>query len=359
MPDVDVVIAGAGIAGACAALSLSTDRSVQVIEADRPAAGASGAAAGLVNPLMGRKAKAVWQIDRALDAFEAMLDAAGATSLFSRGGVLRPTVEDKQVTFFREAAERHADFATWLPADAIQERFPDVSTAGGALLIPRGGAIAVPTLVEAMLDAVRKRGATVHTGVRLTGWDEAGDGICVHTEQADGSRNTIAAGHLMLAVGQGFPAFNALTALGLYGVKGQTLRVRRPTGLGPLLPMSGRGYIVPDGDTLILGSSYQHNFDDLSPSDDATQYIQQKTTQMLPGVDTADVLDVQVGVRVYAPDSNLPIVGPLPGHAHCWAFTALGSKGLLTAPLIANALPHYLAEPDQIPPALQVPDPTS
>jgi glycine/D-amino acid oxidase-like deaminating enzyme len=62
-------------------------------------------------------------------------------------------------------------------------------------------------------------------------------------------------------------------------------------------------------------------------------------------------------VRVYAPDSNLPIVGPLPDHTRCWAFTGLGSKGLLTAPLIADALPRYLAHPTQIPSALQVPDP--
>ncbi len=353
MPDVDVVIAGAGIAGACAALSLSADRSVHVVEADRPAAGASGAAAGLVNPLMGRKAKAVWQIDKALGAFERLLEAAKADSLFSGGGVLRPTVEDQQVTFFQDAADQHADVAKWLPKAAVRERFPDVTTAGGALHIPRGGAIDVPALVHAVLDAARARRATVNTGVRLTEWEEAGDAVRVHTESADGSHATVAAQHLVLAVGQGFPAFGVLRALGLYGVKGQTLRVRRPDGLGPLLPMSGRGYIVPDGDTLILGSSYQHDFEDLSPSDDATQYIQQKTAQMLPGVDAAAVLDVQVGVRVYAPGSNLPVVGPLPEHTRCWAFTALGSKGLLTAPLIADALPRYLADPAQIPPALQ------
>jgi len=355
MPDVDVVIAGAGIAGACAALSLSTDRSVHVVEADHPAAGASGAAAGLVNPLMGRKAKAVWQIDKALGAFEALLEAAEADSLFRAGGVLRPTVEDKQVAFFQDAADRHADFAKWLPEAAVRERFPAISTAGGALHIPRGGAIDVSALVHAVLNTVRARGGTVDTGVRLTGWEETGDAVRVHTESADGSRTTATAQHLVLAVGQGFPAFDALRALGLYGVKGQTLRVRRPDGLGPLLPMSGRGYIVPEGDTLILGSSYQHDFDDLSPSDDATQYIQQKTAQMLPGVETAAVLDVQVGVRVYAPDSNLPIVGPLPEHMRCWVFTALGSKGLLTAPLIADALPHYLADPALIPSALQGP----
>lgn len=354
MPDVDILIAGAGIAGSSAAFTLSANHNVLVLDADRPASGASGAAAGLVNPLMGRKAKAVWRIGEALDAFDALLGAAHAPSVFSGGGVLRPAVTDKQVTFFQEAAERHADFATWLPTDTVQDRFPDVITAGGALLLPRGGAADVPALVNALLEAAQERGATVQSGARVTDWDETASAVRVTVARGTAT-TTITAGYLLLAVGQGFPALPALEALGLYGVKGQTLRVQRPEALGPLLPMSGRGYIVPDGDTLILGSSYEHDFDDLSPSEEATQYIQQKTAQMLPAIETAPVLDVKVGVRVYAPDSNLPIVGPLPGHPRSWVFTGLGSKGLLTAPLVARSLPHYLTDPSQIPAALHVP----
>lgn len=352
MPDTDLIIAGAGLAGACAAFVLSADREVLVLEAERPAAGASGAAAGLVNPLMGRKAKAVWRIGEALDAFEALLAAADAEALFRRGGVLRPTVEPKQVDFFQEAAARHAAYAEWLPAETVQARFPDIVTAGGALHIPRGGAIDVGAFVEALLTGARQRGARVRTGARVTGWTEAADTVEVAVESGNTSEQ-VATRRLLLAVGQGYPALPALRALGLRGVKGQTLRVRRPEGLGRLLPMSGRGYVVPDGDTLVLGSSYEHDFDDLAPSDTATRYIREKTAQMLPGVDAVPVLDVQVGVRVYAPDTNLPLVGPLPGHARCWVFTGLGSKGLLTAPLLARALPHYLADPASIPEVLR------
>jgi len=354
MPDIDLLIAGAGIAGSSAALTLSAGRDVLVLDAERPAAGASGAAAGLVNPLMGRKAKAVWHIDAALDAFEALVDEARAPSVFSGGGVLRPAVTEKQVTFFQEAAERHADIATWLPEETVQDRFPDIATAGGALHIPRGGAADVPAFVNALLETAEERGATVQSGARVMGWGETADAVQVEVARNE-TTASITAKHLLLAVGQGFPSLAALNALGLYGVKGQTLRVQRPEGLGPLLPMSGRGYIVPDGETLILGSSYEHDFDDLAPSDEATQYIRQKTAQMLPGVGTAPVLGVKVGVRVYAPDSNLPLVGPLPEHKRCWVFTGLGSKGLLTAPLIARALPDYLADPSQIPAALRAP----
>lgn len=354
MPDADVIVAGAGLAGASAAFVLSADRNVLVLEAERPAAGASGAAAGLVNPLMGRKAKAVWRIGAALDAFEALLAEADADERFSIGGVLRPAVEAKQVAAFREAAARHPQYAEWLSTGAVHDRFPDVVTAGGALLIPRGGAVDVEALIEALLAEAKRRGAIVRTGARLTGWAETADAVEVKVAERR-TTERIATRHLLLAVGQGYPAFPVLRALGLRGVKGQTLRVQRPVHLGPLLPMSGRGYVVPDGDTLVLGSSYEHDFDDLAPSEDATQYIRQKTAQMLPGVDAAEVLDVRVGMRVYAPDTNLPIVGPLPGRARCWLFTGLGSKGLLTAPLIARALPRYLADPASIPDPLRVP----
>lgn len=353
MPSYDVVIAGAGIAGACAALALSQDREVLVLEADEPAAGASGAAAGLVNPLMGRKAKAVWRIEEALTGFMNTLADVGAQALFQDCGVLRPTVEEKQVQFFQDALAGHGDYAEWLPDEAVRERFPDVQTCGGALWIPRGGAIDVGAFVRAVLAAAQRRGATVRTGSRVTGWEEGAASVRINVGGDEGER-TVAARRLILAIGYGYTAHPAIEALGLHAVKGQTVRVRRPDGLGPLCPMSGRGYIVPDGDTLIMGSSYDHDFDDLAPSPEATTYIRKKTARMVPAVAEAEVLDVRAGVRVYADDSNLPLLGPLPDHARTWAFTALGSKGLLTAPHIARGLPAYLNDPADIPAALRV-----
>lgn len=349
MPDADVIIAGAGLAGACAAFHLSADHDVLVLEADRPAAGASGAAAGLVNPLMGRKAKAVWRIHEALNAFYNLTEQAGATDIVNDGGVLRPTVEDKQAEFFREALDRHPDVAEWWPDAKVRDRFPDVQTCGGALWIPRGGAVDVPAFVRVLLDAACDRGARLETKIHVTGWGETTDEAHVNVTRPDGSTGRITARRVILALGYGYVGHSALEALGLRGVKGQTVRVRRPEGLGPLRPMSGRGYIVPDGDTLILGSSYLHEFADVQPTDDSTRYILDKTANMCPAVADAEVLDAVAGVRVYAGASNLPIVGPLPGRTRIWTFTGLGSKGLLTAPLIARELPIFLDDPDAIP----------
>ncbi|PEN14792.1 glycine oxidase [Longibacter salinarum] len=359
-----ILIAGAGIAGACAAFELARhhDGPVHVFEADQPAAGASGAAAGLVNPLMGRRARPVWRLPQALDAVDRILQDAGCEHLLEGNGVLRPTVEPEQVDSFQNAAAAHPDLAEWLSEDAVREKAPDIRTCGGGLFIRRGGAVDVAALVRAILDAGKKHGVKLHTSSRALYWSEQQDHVLLEVEQADSDEHVIKeyeGAYLLLCLGQGYVNVPELTNLALTGIKGQTVHVRRPpeSGDGPLLPLSGRGYIVPNDDgTLILGSSYTHNFDSLDPDPDETAYILKKTSHMLPGLQEAEILGVTTGVRVKHANSNLPIVGPLPGRRRIWTFTALGSKGLLTAPMLAHELPGYLQNPSIIPLDVEMPD---
>jgi glycine oxidase len=347
--DADILIVGAGLAGATAAFTLSRDHSVHVLEADRPASGASGAAAGLVNPFMGRRARPVWRLREALAAVPDLLDRAGVPNLFPPQGVLRPVVEDDQAEPFREAADEHPDLATWLSPGAVAERYPSVQANGGALFVPEGGAVDVPAMVTALLEAAERQGATVETEAPILYWRETPSAAVVEVERGDGTEE-LSADRVILALGQGYPSFPELRRLGLTGVKGQTVRVRRPANLAdPLPPLSGRGYVVPNGDTLVLGSNYDNNFDDLTPDPDATAYIREKTARVVPGVDDAEIVDEQAGVRVKHSETNLPLLGPLPRRDRLWTFTALGSKGLLTAPLLALDLPAYLQDPTTLP----------
>ncbi len=354
--DADVLIVGAGLAGAAAALTLSPQFDVHVIEADQPATGASGAAAGLVNPFMGRRARPVWRLRDALDAVSSLLGQADADQLFPPQGVLRPVVEEDQLDPFRHVAEEYPDLASWWSPEEVRDRHPDVTADQGALFVPEGGAIDVPAMVHALLDAARSNGATVETETPAIYWRETPDAAVVEVGRGPDGTEELRADRLILALGQGYPPFPELRRLGLTGVKGQTVRVRQPDTLtGPLLPLSGRGYVVPDtDDTLVLGSNYDNNFDDLTPDPDETAYIREKTARMLPGVDRTDILEAKAGVRVKHTESNLPLLGPMPDRDRIWTFTALGSKGLLTAPLLARSLPDHLHDPTTIPEAVRV-----
>ncbi|MFB6099459.1 MAG: NAD(P)/FAD-dependent oxidoreductase, partial [Salinibacter sp.] len=187
-------------------------------------------------------------------------------------------------------------------------------------------------------------------------WRERPETAVVEVDRGDDTEE-LRADRVLLALGQGFPSFPELRRLGLEGVKGQTVRVRRPPQLPDALPpMSGRGYVVPEGETLILGSNYDNDYEDLSPDPDATAYIQEKTSKMLPGLDRAEVVGATAGVRVMHTDTNRPLLGPLPRRDRLWTFTALGSKGLLTAPLLAQRLPTYLHNPDTLPAPVSPPE---
>lgn len=343
----DVAIAGAGLAGSCAALTLSRTRRVVVLEPEaEPATRASGAAAGLANPLMGRRPRLAWRIDEALDALRTVLREAGAEKLLRENGIVRPAVTGKHAAAFREAAEEHPDRTAWIDENELAERHPAVrADGGGALLVRRGGAVDVPAMARALLAKAEVRGATVRFGAHLTNWRETpGGGVRISVNGAE----TLEAERLVLAPGAGFSAFPALD-LDLEKIKGQTIRVRAPVGLdaGSLPFLSGSGYVVPDGDALVLGSTYERDFDDLAPSPDQSDYILQKTSRMLPALAEADVVEARAGVRVKVPNSRYPLLDRLARRV--WYFGALGSKGLLTAPLLARGLPRFLGEPAALP----------
>ncbi len=353
MPEFDVIIVGGGLAGAAAALRLSEAARVLVLEADRPAAGASGAAAGLANPLMARRARPVWRMEEASAILHETLERAAATALF-RPGLLRPAFDARQAGAFVEAAAAHPRHARWLAPEAVRERFPAVVAPEGGLYVSTGGALTVPAFVRAMLAAAARNGAVVRTGARVTAWGEARDHAFV-TYPDDRETVRLTAGRVLLTLGADFTRFPETARLHLHRVKGQVVRVEIPGEPLEALPhLSGSGYVVREDRTLVVGSSFEHRFTDRRPSPEQTAAILTKASAMLPPLRQARVRDECAGVRVGVPGARLPMIGPLPGRRRVWVFTGLGSKGLLMAPLLARDLARFFARPEALPPRIRV-----
>ncbi|GIV61985.1 MAG: glycine oxidase [Rhodothermaceae bacterium] len=351
-PGYDVIVVGAGLAGAAAAMHLSATAAVLVLEAGQPASGASGAAAGLANPFMGQRARPVWQMETALMALHATLAEADARALY-RPGLLRPARDANQAATFRDTAAHHPRHVRWLGPSEVSTHWPAVHAPHGALYVEAGGALSVPAFVRALLAAAERRGASLRTGTRVTAWREADGHVDVDLAGREGPA-TFRTRFLILAPGDGFTAFAALNTLPLHRVKGQVIRLALPPGLDPaaLPSLAGHGYVVPENDTLVAGSTYEHRFADAGPTPEASASIRAKATRMLPPLASAAILSATAGVRVTVRGTRLPLVGPLPGHRRTWVFTGLGSKGLLMAPLLAQRLPHFLRHPEAIPPEL-------
>lgn len=328
-----------------------------VVEKRGIASGGSAAAAGLVNPILGLRARPVWRIEEAVEALDETVALAGAEAAYARRPTLRPARDEEQIDHFRQTAHTYPEHCTWLddPGPAWL-RAPH-----GALRIETGGAVDIDGLVRGLIG-----GIDVRQG-ELVGWDETTAGITARLAAPRGAksgRDAVTARHLILALGRSYTAFPALMRLRLHQVKGQTIRMTRPSPLPIDAPhLAGTGYVAMEagskadrqpGGTIVCGATYEHRFADLAPSPRATEAILQKIEHMLPSIRGAELIDERAGVRVTVPGIRLPMVGPLPGHQNVWIFTGLGAKGLLTGPLIARELPSYLKDPEQIPTDVRV-----
>ncbi len=324
-----VVVVGAGLAGACAALELARSRSVVVLDAHRPASGASGAAAGLVNPFAGRRGARAWRAGEARAALDVVADAVGVP--VESSGVLRPAANPKQAADFVRSAEAWPDEATFVSES--HGRWPSVEAPLGALWIPGGGHVDVARLVRGILAAAEYLGAVVRTGVRLTGWTEQAGVVDALTDSG-----VIPSEALVLCPGADVAALPGLSHLAWGRVKGQTvtLEARLPDRLPAV---AGGVYIVPGASGVVVGATFEHQFETLEPDPQTSAMLRERAARLIPALADAAILSARAGIRLTVPASVSPDRVPRleAVSARVWLFAGLGSRGLLTAPLLARA----------------------
>lgn len=342
----DCIIVGAGLAGATAAFRLSTRYQLLVLDAG---GGSSMIAAGIVNPLAGRRAKVVWGASAALEALRETLEEAGCPELFGQRGVLRCAQDSGQASDFRALAARLPKEATWLSHGAVIERFSGVRAPHGALFVRRGGSLDARAYTAALLEAARQNGAELRLRTRARSWGEE-DGKCFITTKDGRIRARI----IILALGYGFRHFTTLGKLNLQANKGQLVRTPRPPALRTATPVTGSGYVVPAGRSVLVGTTYERGFANLQPSLTRSHAILIEAAALVPELDNAPVLEHFAGARVTVPGTRLPMVGPIGDSEKLWVLTGMGSKGIMYSALIGRNMAEYLECPETISPQLRI-----
>jgi len=357
----DILIVGAGLAGACAAVHLAPSRDVMLIDAAGPAESASGAGAGLANPFTGRRAKPVWRMEDARDALAETIELAGARSLVLDYGILRPAASADLAEKMRQVTREHRHLTCWLDAGDCRRHFPHVVAPHGALFHNDGSAINIGAFCRTLVKAAEKSGADIRMRHRLVDVSEHPRGATCRLETDDGHAE-VDAKVVILAVGDGYLHVPYTAELNVHRVKGQTISID-----GIDLPqrhphVAGLGYLVnegvaPDGEPgtsprFVAGSTYEHEFADARPTSEATMHILNKVSEIVPSIAEGTVTQSRAGIRVTVPGTRMPMVGPVSASGRVWVFTGLGAKGLMTAPLIARDIQGWLMSPSNIPTVL-------
>ncbi|HKH41273.1 MAG TPA: glycine oxidase ThiO [Solirubrobacterales bacterium] len=349
----DAIFVGAGVIGlACAWRAAQRGANVCVLERDRPAAGASGVAAGMLAPV----GEASWGEERLLalnfeslrrwPSFAEQLEEEGDLETgFAQSGALHVALDRDETEELRRRYELHRSLgleSEWLRGRECRTLEPGLATAvrGGAR-VPGEATVDPRKVVATLLAALDRRAAVVHSGAEVVG---AG-------RQAGKWRVAIADGHafeaanLVLAAGcwSGGARWLSADVAPVRPVKGEILTLRGsaedPVCAG--IVAGERVYMVPrDDGRLIVGATVEERGFDTTVTAGGVHELLREAYRLIPEIAELELAEASAGLRPGTPD-NAPLIGHGDAEGLLIA-TGHFRNGVLQAPVTADSIAALL-----------------
>jgi glycine oxidase len=352
----DAIFAGGGVIGlACAWRAAQAGARVCVLERDRPAAGASGVAAGMLAPV----GEASWGEEKLLGlnfeslrrwpGFAEQLEAeAGSEVEFALRGALHVALDRDEAEELRRRYSLHRTLgleSEWLSGSACRRLEPGLATAvrGGAH-VPGEASVDPRKVVAALLGAVEGRGAVIHSGAELVDATRGAGGVW-GVETRNGDR--FEASSLVLTAGAWSGQGDWLPPEArppVRPVKGEILTLRgRPAEPACERILAGeRVYLVPRADgRLIVGATVEERGFDATLTAGGVHELLREAYRVLPEISELELAEASVGLRPGTPD-NAPLIGPA-GPDGLLVATGHFRNGVLQAPVTADCIAALLA----------------
>jgi glycine/D-amino acid oxidase-like deaminating enzyme len=333
----DYLLIGHGIAGAVLARELrGRGHRVLVYDEPRPDA-ASRVAAGLMNPVAGKRFALTWRAHETLPAAVAYYQALGeelGEEVFQANAIL------KVFGSAQEQAQMLARVAETDPWQGFVEKIETTPIERPGLLAPHGGAWlrgGGHLRVEALLAALARQG-------RAAGWlrEETFDWAAL---VADASGVAYAPGrlrarHVVCCQGAAALACPHFGWLPLTPNQGAVLDVAVP-GLSPAQVLNRGAYVVPGTvpGQFRVGATYRWPPFATEPGDDDQRELAGRLAGLTPL--PFAVAGERRGVRPAVRDRR-PLLGRHPALPWLSLFGGFGSKGVSLAPRLASQLADYL-----------------
>ena len=344
MSEVDYLIVGQGLAGSLLACLLQMEgKSVLVID-NRHRTAASLSAAGIMNPITGKRLNRPLLIDRLLqDAFTIypLVEQFLGSSFFRRRKILRllQSAEEQRQWNAHLAA---GNYAKYLGSIDCAQTTASKNWFGG-FEIALAGQLEVATFIRRARDRFAAMGQLDESefdydelrfpknGVSWCGWTAKAVIFC---EGYQLSRN---------------PFFNSIQ---LNPAKGEILTLRASNFTDDRIIQRGKWLFRSATDEIKAGTTYRWDGLDETPTRLARVEIEH-SIRLFTDFDF-EVVDQTAGVRPVIRVDNRPIVGSHPENKRVAVLNGLGSKGVLQAPFASRQLIGSLESGEPIHPDFDV-----
>ena len=342
---VDYIITGQGLAGTLLAWFLE-QRGRRCILFDAPEqTAASTVAAGIINPITGRRFVKSWRIDDLLPFAKEtyrQLEQELNLTIFHEHPLLR--------TLFNRGNEndwlaRAADpaYQPYMNEEAELGNLPQLTTPAFAYGGVRQAAqVDVGAVVNALRERWRSEGRLREEAFDYESLSVLADGLAYPDIRAE-----------RIVFCEGWrsrfnPFFNYLP---FGGNKGEILRIRLPEGRIDRM-LKHRVFIVPMADgTYWIGSTSENQFDSEQASPQGRSYLEDRLREALQT--PFEIVDHQAAVRPTVKDRR-PFLGSHPEYPRLFIFNGLGTKGASLAPFWAKHLTDHLENRQALDPEVDI-----
>lgn len=336
MRDADVIVVGAGIAGASVAGALAAERKVVVLEREeQPAYHSTGRSAAYYAPGYGNEAVRVLTI--AGDAFYRTPPAGFSDAPLFRAREWLHVARADQMESLAKTERELGNAVERLSAAAVEARVSGMRPgyAAGGLLDRRGGDLDVDAILQGFLRQMRRAGGELVTSAHVERLERSGDQWIVHSTAGAFRAPVVvnAAG----AWADELAGRAGLAPLGVIPKRRTAILIPAPTGPEvanwPLVvDIDEQVYFKPDAGQLLISPADETPSEPCDAQPDemdiaiAVDRFEQMTT-----IPVRRVTHKWAGLRVFAPDKT-PIAGFDPRAPGFFWLAGQGGYGVQTAP---------------------------
>ncbi|WP_439483729.1 NAD(P)/FAD-dependent oxidoreductase [Cyclobacterium plantarum] len=336
---VDFLLIGQGLAGTILSYRLlEAGYKVHLIDDAHPSS-SSKVAAGLYNPVTGRKLGKTWLADILFDEIEPFykeMEGFLKQKFLHPIGIYRPFISfEEQNEWLAKSADEQ--FTGFIKKVITGPQFPGVRDDLGGLLLKKSGYVDIKSLLKAYRAWVKKQGMLTEVRFLAGHLNKSSEGTW-HYGQLE-------AKNLVFTNGIQAKDSNFFNWLPFTPVKGEILTVRQEFHSREII---NRGVFRIDmGNGLgKVGATYDNQNVDLMPTDSGKKEILDKLEQLI-SAKIIEVTDQQVGIRPATIDRK-PMLGKHPSEENVYIFGGLGAKGVSLSPYFSKKMVEFLVRGEEL-----------
>ena len=335
--EIDFLIIGQGLAGSALGYRLAK-AGKKVLLIDQPSQNqSSSVAAGLYNPVTGRKMVKTWMgelLFPAIVPFYRELEEQTGRKFLTAQPIYRPflSIEEQNEWMGHSADPELQSFVDQIP---VVSQDPALKDPFGGVLLKNAGWLNIPALLEGMVG---------YFGEHLLQEEFVEEELV-----QEGKRwryRQFSVGGLIYCNGLGAMRSRFFSFLPFAPVKGEILEVQQDF-YPPFIVNRGVFRVPLENGNFRVGSTYTWHELDIGPTAGAQKELIEKLTEVVR-VEVKAVPQHKVGIRPATKDRK-PFLGKHPSEQNVYVFNGFGAKGVSLVPYFSNRMLDFILQATPLP----------